>query len=168
MNPRLKWSSLSSMDAFCLPTCSSWKFVKPASVNLLGVKLSAADNHELRLRNPILRALHQCEQFAEPTSYPITASAYEDRSPVSTIQMSGKHVEKARKAVVQIGHAERTVASRGFEDVRNGMFAAERAELEFFRAKRRTLDHIHTACAIACLRSERYVMWSFWYVIGAW
>ena len=159
------------MDAFCLPTCSSWKIVKPASGNLLGAKLSAVDNHELRLQNPILRALPHCKQFAEPISYPIAEYAYEDRSPVSsssTIQMSGKHVEKVRKAVVQIEHVERMMASRGFEDIRNGMFAAERAEVESFCAKQKTLDHIHTACAMACLRSERYVMWSFWYIIGAW
>lgn len=119
------------------------------------------DNHELKLQNPISRALPHCKQFAEPISYPIAGSAYEDRSLVSsssTIQMSGKHVEKVRKAVVQIEHVERMVASRGFEDVRNGMFAAESAEVESFCAKQRTLDHIHTACAMACLRSERYVM----------
>lgn len=149
------------MDAFYLPTCSSWKIVKPASGNLLGANWSAVDNHELKLQNPISRALPHCKQFAEPISYPIAGSAYEDRSLVSsssTIQMSGKHVEKVRKAVVQIEHVERMVASRGFEDVRNGMFAAESAEVESFCAKQRTLDHIHTACAMACLRSERYVM----------
>lgn len=161
------------MDAFCLPTCSSWKIVKPASGSLLGAKLSLVeDYHELRLQNPILRALPHCKQFAEPIPYPIAESGYEDRSPVSSsssaIQMSGKHVAKVRKAVVQIEHVERMVASRGFEDVRNGMFAGERAEEESFCARQRTLDHIHTACAMACLRSERYVMWSIWYIIGAW
>jgi len=147
------------MDAFCFPPCSSWKIVKPASGSLLGAKLSAVHNHELRIQNPILGALPHCKQFAEPISYPIAyESAYEDRSPVSssssTIQMSGNHVAKLRKAVVQIEHVERMVASRGFEDVRNGMFATERAEEESFCARQKTLDHIHTACAMACLRSE--------------